>query len=171
MRKAGKARARRAKPSGAHPVGAAVGAAGGAAAGAVVGSLGGPIGTAIGATVGGVAGGLAGREIAESVNPAVEDAYWRAHYQSASYVQPKRRYEYYQPAYRFGWESYSQYGRRSFEELEDELARQWEGRRRRSLREWAQARGAVRDAFVHASDAGGPPGSSPAGDRTTGRKG
>jgi hypothetical protein len=135
---------------GAHPVGAAVGAAGGAVAGAAVGSLGGPVAGAVGATLGAVAGGLAGRGLAETVNPTVEDAHWRAHYRGAPYVDPDRHYEYYQPAYRFGWESYSQYGRRSFDEVEPSLARRWEARRHRSLG-WDEARSAVRDAWEHAS--------------------
>jgi uncharacterized protein YjbJ (UPF0337 family) len=101
---------------GAGPVGVAIGTAGGAAAGAVAGSFGGPVGTLVGAAVGGLAGGLAGKAVGP-VDPELEDAYWQSSYRSAPYVDRGHDYQYYQPAYRFGWESYSRYGRRSFDEI------------------------------------------------------
>ena len=115
--------------SGSHPVGVALGATGGAAAGAAVGAVGGPVGVAVGAAVGGVAGGLAGKGAAETVNPTAEDAYWREHYRDRPYVREGHEYEYYQPAYRFGWESFSQFGHRSFDELDEGFARDWDERR------------------------------------------
>ena len=75
---------------GAHPVGVGVGATGGAATGAAIGTLGGPIGTVIGAAIGGVAGGLAGKAVAESVNPTLEDAYWRSNYNGRPYIETGR---------------------------------------------------------------------------------
>jgi hypothetical protein len=137
--------------SGAHPVGVAMGATGGAAAGAAVGAVGGPVGVVVGAAVGGVAGGLAGKGAAETVNPTIEDVYWRENYRDRPYVASDREYEYYQPAYRFGWESYSQYGERSFDELDDSLAREWDQRRGASLQTWREAREAARDAWDRAS--------------------
>lgn len=139
---------------GAHPVGVALGTAGGAAAGAAVGAVAGPVGVAVGAAVGGLAGGLAGKGAAEAVNPTLEDAYWRDHYQTRPYVDRDRGYEFYQPAYRFGWESHSQYGRRSFDELDEDLAREWDERRGDSRQTWREARDAARDAWNRVS---GPP--------------
>ena len=60
-------------------------AVGGAAAGAAGGAMAGPVGTVAGAVIGGVAGGLAGKGIAESIDPTVEDAYWRENYANRSY--------------------------------------------------------------------------------------
>lgn len=136
---------------GAHPIGVALGASGGAAAGAAVGAVGGPLGVAVGAAVGGLAGGLAGKGAAEALNPTVEDEYWRENYRTRDYVAADRSYEYYQPAYRFGWESYSQYGHRQFDELDDDLAREWDTRRGNSLQTWRQARAAARDAWMRVS--------------------
>jgi hypothetical protein len=138
--------------AGAHPVGVALGATGGAAAGAAVGAVGGPVGAAVGAAVGGLAGGLAGKGAAETVNPTAEDAYWREHYQERPYVQEGHEYAYYRPAYRFGWESYSQYAERSFDEIDENLAREWDQRRGDSVQTWREARDAARDAWNRVSE-------------------
>src|SRR5882672_11845576 len=79
---------------GAHPVGAGVGAAvGGAAAGAAAGMAAGPVGTVAGAILGGVVGGLAGKEIAEQIDPTVEEHYWRNEYGGRDYYDPTVGYE------------------------------------------------------------------------------
>lgn len=137
--------------AGSHPVGVAMGATGGAAAGAAVGAVGGPVGVAVGAAVGGLAGGLAGKGAAEAINPTLEDAYWAENYKSRDYVDEDHDYEYYQPAYRFGWESYSQYGHRRFDEIDEDLAREWDQRRGDSLQTWREARSAARDAWERVS--------------------
>jgi hypothetical protein len=137
---------------GAHPAGVAAGATGGATAGAAMGAVGGPAGIAIGAAVGGLAGGLIGKGLAEAVNPTVEDTYWQENYRGRGYVDPAQDYSYYQPAYRFGWESYSQYGRRSFDELDETLQEEWEDRRAATPMAWPEARPAARDAWQRLAD-------------------
>lgn len=131
---------------GAHPVGVGVGAtAGGIAAGAAVGTVAGPIGTAVGAAVGAVVGGLAGKGVAESIDPTVEDAYWRENYASRDYVDAGRTYDDYGPAYGYG---VSRYDRdRSFEDVEPELADGWMGARGNSTLDWGDASPAARDAW------------------------
>ena len=133
--------------SGAHPVGVGVGAASGAATGAVVGSAGGPVGTAVGALVGGVTGGLAGKGVAEAINPKFEDEYWRETYAARNYVREGEDYETFAPAYRYGWESYSLYPRKRFDEVEPELRRGWERSEWNAGLAWERAREAVRDAW------------------------
>jgi hypothetical protein len=135
------------KAPGAHPVGVGVGAAGGGAAGAAVGSIAGPVGAAVGGAVGAIAGGLAGKGVAESVNPTVEDEYWREHYKARPYIDEGADYEAYRPAYRYGWESYGRYRGRTFDEVEPELSREWEGRQQGSTLGWSRARLAARDAW------------------------
>ena len=83
---------------GAHPIGTGVGAAlGGAAAGAATGTIAGPVGTVIGAAVGAIIGGLAGKGVAESIDPTVEDTYWRGNFSSRPYVQTNSDYQDYGP--------------------------------------------------------------------------
>jgi len=137
--------------AGSHPVGAGIGAAmGGAAAGAAAGALGGPIGAAIGAIAGGVAGGYAGKATAEAIDPTEEDSYWRQNYPNQSYYHGAVPYEAYEPAYRYGWESRSQYTDRPYDEIELELERRWEESGSVREMEWDRARPAIRDAWDRA---------------------
>ena len=137
---------------GAHPVGAGAGAAAAGVAGGLIGSLAGPIGTAVGAAIGGVAGGLAGKGVAESVNPTEEDTYWRETYASRDYVDRTKKYDDYAPAYRLGWESCCTHAPagRTFDQVESDLAREWDSHRGRSGLGWMQAKPAARDAWDRA---------------------
>jgi len=134
---------------GAHPVGTGVGAAGGAVAGAAAGAFGGPIGAAVGGVAGAVVGGLAGKAAAESVNPTVEDAYWRESYQREPYYRGGRTYDEYRPAYELGWSSVGRY-EGDFDTVEPHLARDWGQARGTSGMEWDEARPATRAAWERA---------------------
>ena len=140
---------------GSHPVGTGVGAlAGGVAAGAAIGTMAGPVGTAIGAAVGAIAGGLAGHGVAELIDPTAEDAYWRDTYSQRDYVPSGSTYDDYGPAYRYGVDSYSQYGaNRGFDDVESDLQRNWNSARGTSSLEWDRARHAARDSWQRVSDA------------------
>jgi uncharacterized protein (TIGR02271 family) len=139
---------------GAHPVGTGIGAAGVGAVGAVVGGvIGGPVGAVVGSAVGAVAGGLIGKGAAESVDPTVEDAYWREQHSSRPYYEKGRTYEDYQPAYRTGYEGYSRYGAtgRTFEDAEPDLRRDYDTHRTTQTKSqgftWDKAKHAARDAW------------------------
>jgi hypothetical protein len=132
---------------GAHPLGVGVGAAaGGMAAGAAVGTVAGPLGTALGAVVGAVVGGLAGKGVAESIDPTIEDAYWRENFAERDYVTPGASWDDYGPAYGYGVHLYD--GDRSFEDVEPELAEGWAGARGTSTLGWGDASPAARDAWT-----------------------
>ena len=131
--------------------GAAGGVAGGAAAGALAGGVTGPVGAAVGAVVGAVAGAVMGRNV--KVDPVAEDNYWRDSYASRPYASAGTSYDQYQPAYRYGMESYSRYPDRSFEDVEPELSRDWGTARGESSLEWENARHASRDAWHRVSNA------------------
>jgi hypothetical protein len=135
---------------GAHPVGTGLGAAyTGAIGTAIGGAFGGPVGAVVGAAIGAVSGGLLGKTAAESVNPTVEDEYWRNNYASRPYIESDRRYEEYQPAYQIGYEGYHRYagtGRR-YDEVEPELQRDYETRHGGTGLAWERAKHATRDAW------------------------
>jgi hypothetical protein len=133
---------------GSHPVGTGAGAVGGAAAGAAAGTaVGGPVGGVGGGAVGAVAGGAAGHAVAESIDPTVEDAYWRETYATRDYIEAGRPYEDYQPAYRYGWESRATRPGRAWNEVEGDLERGWNEFKGDSRLSWNQAKNATRDAW------------------------
>ncbi|MEG4283215.1 hypothetical protein QUB68_08810 [Microcoleus sp. A006_D1] len=135
---------------GAHPVGTGIGAASAGAAGAAIGgAIGGPVGAVVGAVVGAFSGGLAGKGVAEAIDPTVEDAYWQNNHSSRSYADTSTTYEDYQPAYRTGYEGYSRYGGtgKSFNEIENDLQRDYETNRGKSNVTWEKAKHATRDAW------------------------
>lgn len=127
---------------------AAVGAATGAAAGSVVPGPGTVVGGVVGAVVGAVAGGYAGKAVAEHIDPTVEDAYWRGEYRNRKYYDSTMDYESdFAPAYRYGWESYSAYGDRPMDTVDNDLRSGWDKSRGKSRLEWDRAQHAVRDAW------------------------
>nr|HET7860764.1 glycine zipper domain-containing protein [Caldimonas sp.] len=136
---------------GSHPVGTAAGAVAGGAAGAAVGTAAGPVGTVVGAAVGAVVGGLAGKGIAEQIDPTVEDAYWRDNFTSRPYASGST-YDEYRPAYRYGWDSYSKYPGRRFDEVESDLSRDWDRAKGESRLTWDRAKLATKDAWNRVSD-------------------
>ena len=131
--------------------GALGGVAGGATTGALAGGITGPVGAAVGAVVGAVAGAVIGRNI--QVDPVAEDNYWRENYTSRPYARPGATYDDYQPAYRYGMDSYTRYPNRSFDDVEPELSRDWGKARGSSSLDWASAKHASRDAWQRVSDA------------------
>ena len=133
--------------SGAHPIGTGVGAAlGGAAVGAAAGTVAGPAGTLIGAAIGAVIGGLAGKDVAELIDPTLEETYWRENYTDRPYASGAG-FDEYAPAYQYGADIYRKYPGAHFDDLEVELARGWEVSRGPSSLDWADARHAARDAW------------------------
>jgi len=158
---------------GAHPVGTGVGAAGAGAAGAAIGTaIGGPIGGVVGAVAGAVAGGLAGKGAAEKVNPTREDAYWRQNYTTQTYVERTRPYDDYAPAYRTGYEGYTRYSGKRFEQVEPDLQKEYEKGRGKSNLGWENAKHASRAAWERVERGGtdanrdpisGTPGAHPVG--------
>jgi hypothetical protein len=138
---------------GAHPVGTGLGAAaGGMAAGAAAGSVAGPAGTVAGAVAGAVAGGLAGKAVAEKIDPTIEEAYWREHYTSRPYVAKGANFDDYGPAYRYGVDNYARYHGKTFDQVEPELARDWQRAKGKSTLAWENAKEATRDSWRRLSD-------------------
>jgi hypothetical protein len=131
-----------------HPIAAAAGAVlAGAATGAVVGTAAGPIGAVIGAAVGAVAGGLGGDAIASSLEQAHDADYWRENYTRRPYFQAGDSFDDFGPAYEYGTSWRERHAGRSFDDVEPELATQWERARGSSRLGWDRARHAARDAW------------------------
>ncbi|MHB8799567.1 MAG: hypothetical protein ACYDBY_13995 [Thermoanaerobaculia bacterium] len=135
---------------GSHPVGTGLGSTGGAIGGALAGTaIAGPVGAVVGGVIGAIAGGAVGHVAGEALDPTVEAEYWSTNYKSRPYYRPEFKYEDYDPAYRYGWESASKssYAGKRFDEIEPELASSWTS----TGRPWPDIRDATRDAYDRAS--------------------
>jgi hypothetical protein len=80
-----------------------------------------------------------------SVAGAGPDSFWRKRFATRPYVDPERGYEYYRPAFMYGWESRARHEDRGFDDAEPDLRDRWDADRMGL--EWDEARPAVRDAF------------------------
>lgn len=132
-----------------HNVGSGTGAVAGAVTGAAVGSAGGPVGAAVGAVVGGVLGSKAGDSIAEAVNPTEYQKHFETEYKNAPYYTSGREWKDYEPAYKYGYETYGQHRGKNFDSVESDLERNWDKTRADSRLEWNEAKQAVRDGWHH----------------------
>lgn len=92
-------------------------------------------------------GGSASRGIAEMLDPAGEEAYWRENYENQPYFEPGHTFDDYHPAYRTGWEGRARFEGRSFEEVENELRAAYDRQRRGSRLDWKRGREAARAAW------------------------
>ena len=77
-----------------------------------------------------------------------EDAYWRTNYSSRPYASTGQRdYNYYQPAYRYGFDAANRYRGRDWNDVESELSTNWNTYEHRGTSTWEQMKAAVRDAW------------------------
>ncbi len=133
-------------PLGAHPVETGL-RGGGVAADALFGTVG-----REDAVAGVVDDGFAGNKIAESIDPAAEEAYWRENYSSRPYVTREATFNEYRPAYSYGVDAHRRYEGQSFEQAEPELMRDWDRVKGMSSLTWENAKHAVRDSWQRVSD-------------------
>ena len=130
-----------------HPVGTGVGVAGGAATGAAIGAAGGPPGMLVGATVGAVLGGIAGHSVADLIDPALEDSYWRENYRNEPYANRNLNYDEYESAYRTGYTGYGKHAGKRWDDVEADLQQDWEQSKGRTSLAWSDAKPATQAAW------------------------
>lgn len=78
-----------------------------------------------------------------------EDTYWRNNFSSRPYASADRKYEHYQPGYRYGYESATRFRGRSWNDAENDLRTGWDRYEHRgsSGSTWEDVKHAVRDAW------------------------
>jgi hypothetical protein len=81
----------------------------------------------------------------------IESNYWRDHYRSRPYFSADRGYGYYEPAYRYGYESAIRDRGRSWDEAQRDLEREWNNYQLRGKLAWHEIQDAVRDAWDRAT--------------------
>jgi len=75
-----------------------------------------------------------------------EDTYWRENYRSRPYASGND-YTYYQPGYRYGFESAHTYRGKNWDAVEDDLRAGWDKFEYRGKSTWESIKMAVRDAW------------------------
>ena len=80
-----------------------------------------------------------------------DEQYWRENHAGQSYAGEGYDYEHYAPAYRVGSEAAKKYPGRSFDEIEDSVALDYEKHEPGSALPWDQARHASRAAWTKVS--------------------
>jgi hypothetical protein len=77
----------------------------------------------------------------------VHDEYWRGNWSARPYASADRDYDYYRPAYRYGFESAQAHGGRAWTDAETELRAGWDRYEHRTEGAWEHMKDAVRDAW------------------------
>jgi hypothetical protein len=78
---------------------------------------------------------------------AEEERYWREQHAKQPYADKARPYEHYAPAYRTGYEAAARHAGKKFEEIETDLALDYEKARAEDAIPWDHARPAVKAAW------------------------
>jgi hypothetical protein len=76
-----------------------------------------------------------------------EEAYWRDNYRKRPYYEYGSEYEYYSPAYRFGYDATDRYRGRNWKDVEADLERDWNSYEYRGQSTWQQMKNAIKDAW------------------------
>ncbi len=80
-------------------------------------------------------------------NPTEYSSHFEKEYRSAPYYINGSEWRDYQPAYKYGYDTYGQHRGRTFDDVESELERNWNASRADSRLAWNDARQAVRDGW------------------------
>jgi hypothetical protein len=75
--------------------------------------------------------------------------YFEENFENSRFFRSGSEWQDYEPAYRYGYESYDRYRGRSFDEVEPDLAQSWNTTHRGSKLGWQEAKEAVRDGWHH----------------------
>ena len=79
------------------------------------------------------------------MNSKDEENYWREHHHKQPFVKPGQSYEHYAAAYRTGYEGFEKNPNKKFDELQADLAVEYE--KNRSALPWDDAKNAARVAW------------------------
>lgn len=85
-----------------------------------------------------------------------EEKYWREYHAKQPYAEKGRAYEDYAEAYRTGYEGFHKYPGKLYEEIESDLALDYERNKAESALPWDHARHAVKAAWAKLSHDIGP---------------
>ena len=116
--------------------------------GAVLGSVFGPLGTALGAAAGSLTGAAAGEQIGEAMDHREDLVYLAETFSEQDYYVSEMEWEDYEPAYRYGFDSYAQHAQQPLHHSKNILAAGWEQYNQHSHLTWNQAWNALLHAWA-----------------------
>ena len=93
----------------------------------------------------GLEGGVAGNALRGDWE--LDQAWWRENFTNRPYVSADRRYEDYEPGYRFAYQSQSRYRGQKWNDVEPRLAQDWKHYEGRGESTWDHVKDSVRDAW------------------------
>ena len=76
-----------------------------------------------------------------------EEDYWRKNYSNRPYAGQNRDFDYWKPAYRYGYDSANRYQGRRWDEVETDLRTGWNNYEHRGTSTWEQIKDAVKDGW------------------------
>ena len=76
-----------------------------------------------------------------------EEQYWRNNFSTRPYATADRGFDFYQPGYRYGYESATRYRGRNWNDVESDLRTGWDRYEHRGQGTWEHVKDAVRDAW------------------------
>ena len=77
-----------------------------------------------------------------------DDGYWRANYRTRPYgAAPGRNYEFYRPAYLFGYEAAHRFPEHEWDEIAPDLVKAWSTYDPTTSAAWDEIAGAARDGW------------------------
>jgi hypothetical protein len=105
----------------AHPIRMSLGATGGAMAGAAIGAIAGSVSAVVGLVASAVAGGLAGKGAADKMDPSVYDQHPKTEHSMRPSAEHGASYVTHRPAYRAGYEGYTPFTGKKYEDVGSHL--------------------------------------------------
>ncbi|MEX2152496.1 MAG: hypothetical protein WD825_04105 [Gemmatimonadaceae bacterium] len=81
-----------------------------------------------------------------------QETYWRDSWQSRPYTSADLGFDFYRPAYRYGYESARSNAGRLWDEIEPDLRSGWDRDEQRGRATWDNIKEAVRDAWNRATN-------------------
>lgn len=76
-----------------------------------------------------------------------DESWWRENFRDRPYVSDDRDFNYYSPAYRYGYEAAGKYQGQSWSDTERDLRTGWDKYEYRGVSTWENVKDAVRDAW------------------------
>jgi hypothetical protein len=77
----------------------------------------------------------------------LDQQWWRENFRNRPYVSADRRFEDYEPGYRFGYESANRYRGKTWSDIEPRLRTDWDRFEGRGSSTWESMKDSVRDAW------------------------